>query len=66
MTFYQQLRDNYSAMRTQLDTLQQLYESNQAEFKRLKAMTPDERVPNANETLYYRMRDLFNHPDNTF
>ena len=48
MTFYQQLRDNYSAMRTQLDTLQQLYESN------------------ANETLYYRMRDLFNHPDNTF
>lgn len=66
MTFYQQLRDDYSAMRTQLDTLQQLYEANQAEFKRLKALTPDERVPNANEDLYYRMRELFNHPDDTY
>ena len=66
MTFYQQLRDDYSTMRTQLDTLQQLYEANQAEFKRLKALTPDERVPNANEDLYYRMRELFNHPDDTY
>ena len=53
-------------MRTQLDALQQLYEANQAEFKRLKALTPDERVPNENENLYYRMRELFNHPDDTF
>ena len=37
MTFYQQLRDDYPTMRIQLDTLQQLYEANQAEFKRLKA-----------------------------
>lgn len=66
MTFYQQLRDDYPTMRVQLDTLQQLYEANQAEFKRLKALTPDERVPNANEDLYYRMRELFNHPDDTY
>ena len=65
-TIYQQLRDDYPTMRTQLDALQQLYEANQAEFKRLKALTPDERVPNANENLYYRMRELFNHPDDTF
>lgn len=45
MTFYQQLRDDYPTMRTQLDALQQLYEMNQADFKRLKALTPDERVP---------------------
>lgn len=49
MTFYRQLRDNYPLMRQQLDELQQLYEANQAEYKRLKALTPDERVPNANE-----------------
>ena len=66
MTFYRQLRDNYPEMRVQLDELQRQYEANQADFKRLKALTPDERVPNANEELYYRMRKLFNNPDNTF
>ena len=66
MTFYQQLRDDYHTMRTQLDALQKIYEVNQAEFKRLKAITPEERVPNANEDLYYRMRELFNHPDDSF
>lgn len=45
MIFYRQLRDNYPEMRAQLDTLQQLYEENQARYKRLKAQTPDERVP---------------------
>ncbi len=66
MTFYQQLRDNYPQMRIQLDELQQQYEANQTEFKRLKALTPDEKVPNENEELYYHMRELFNHPDDTF
>lgn len=66
MTFYQQLRDNYPQMRVQLDELQHQYEVNQAEFKRLKAATPDEHVPNANEELYYRIRSLFNMPDDTY
>lgn len=66
VTFYQQLRNNYPEMRVQLDELQRQYEANQAEFKRLKALSPDERVPNANEDLYYQVRKLFNHPDNTF
>ncbi len=66
MTFYMQLRDQYPDMRTQLDDIQTVYERNQAEFNRLKAMTPDERVLNANEDLYYHMRELFNHPDGTY
>lgn len=66
MTFYSQLRDQYPLMRQQLDEIQRVYELNQAEYKRLKALTPDERVPNANEELYYRMRELFNHPDDTY
>ena len=66
MTFYQQLRDNYQEMRTQLDELQNQYEVNQSEFKRLKLLYPNEIVPNANEDLYYHMRELFNHPDNRF
>ncbi|WP_298485442.1 Dam family site-specific DNA-(adenine-N6)-methyltransferase [uncultured Ruminococcus sp.] len=66
MTFYTQLRNQYPVMRTQLDAIQTLYERNQMEFKKLKTLTPDERVPNANEDLYYHMRDLFNHPDGTY
>lgn len=62
MTFYTQLKEQYPLMREQLDEIQRTYEHNQAEFKRLKAITPDDRVENANEELYYRMRNLFNHP----
>lgn len=66
MTFYRQLRDDYPTMRIQLDMLQEIYEKNQTEYKILKAESPDVRVPNANEELYYRIRNLFNHPDDTF
>lgn len=66
MSFYRQLRNEYSEMRVQLDELQHIYETNQAEYKRLKAQSPDERVPNDNEKLYYKMRRLFNYPDDTF
>lgn len=66
MQFYRQLRDNYPEMRIQLDELQCLYEANQSTFKKLKSQKPDERVPNANEELYYRMRELFNHPDGSY
>lgn len=66
MLFYRQLRDNYPEMRVQLDEIQQIYEANQAEYKKLKANSPDVRVPNANEELYYEMRNRFNHPDNVY
>lgn len=66
MTFYTQLKEQYPLMRQQLDELQNQYEINQANFKKLKAVSPDIKVPNENEELYYHMRDLFNHPDGTF
>lgn len=66
MLFYRQLRDKYPEMRVQLDEIQKIYEANQAEYKLLKAENPDERVPNANEELYYIMRNRFNHPDNIY
>lgn len=65
ITFYRQLRDEYPEMRRQLDELQREYETNQLAYKKLKAKSPDTRVPNANEDLYYRIRELFNHPDDT-
>lgn len=66
MQFYRQLRDNYPEMRLQLDRLQIEYEANQAAYKKLKASSSDERVPNYNEDLYYKMRDIFNHPDGSY
>lgn len=66
MTFYSQLRNNYAEMRSQLDELQALYEKNQLEFKELKSKNPEKRVPNANEELYYKIRTLFNNPDDTY
>lgn len=61
MTFYTQLKEQYPLMRKQLDKIQTEYERNQAEFKQLKAQSPDERIENANEDLYYRIRNQFNH-----
>lgn len=66
ITFYQQLRNNYPQMRQQLDELQQQYEANQFTYKRLKAQNPEERIPNANEDLYYSIRELFNYPDDVY
>lgn len=66
MSFYRQLKEQYPEMRRQLDVLQKKYEKNQLVYKKLKDDRPDERVPNANEDLYYRIRDLFNHPDGTY
>ena len=66
MTFYRQLKEQYPLMRRQLDNIQAIYEKNQAEFKELKVASPEERVPNANEELYYHMRELFNHPDGSY
>ncbi|MDR2880912.1 MAG: Dam family site-specific DNA-(adenine-N6)-methyltransferase, partial [Azoarcus sp.] len=66
MSFYRQLRDQYPEMRKQFDTLQAEYEINQRAYEKLKAAQPDVRVPNANEDLYYRLRALYNRPDETW
>ena len=66
ISFYLQLRDKYPQMRIQLDKIQKIYEANQAAYKKLKSQFLDERVQNANEDLYYKMRDLFNHPNGEY
>ena len=66
MTFYRQLRDNYPQMRRQLDKLEKEYESNQTTYQQAKRKNPELHVPNANEDLYYHIRNLFNHPDGVY
>ena len=61
MAFYEDVQSKYHIVRQQLNELQALYEANQSEYKRLKALAPTERVENKNEALYYELRDMFNH-----
>ena len=62
MHFYSDVRNNYPRLREELDVLQEIYEKNQEDYKKLKAKHPNDRVPNNNEPLYYSLRDEYNHP----
>jgi len=58
--FYRGVRDNYNVVRKELDELERIYTANRKEFDRLKALTPDKRVEDKNEDLYYQIRNMFN------
>ena len=60
MDFYAGVRDNFDTLRKELDELEEIYTANRAKFDEAKAETPNARVPDANEDLYYQMRELFN------
>lgn len=60
MSFYLGVRDDYPTLRKELDELEAEYRRNRDAFDALKALEPDERVPDGNEELYYRLRDMFN------
>ena len=61
MSFYSDVKEKYDIVRQQLNELQKIYEKNQADYRREKALRPNERVENKNEILYYELRDMFNH-----
>lgn len=60
MAFYQGVRNDYHALRVELDAIEEIYTRNRAAFDALKAMNPNERVEDQNEALYYHLRDMYN------
>jgi DNA adenine methylase len=60
IAFYKGVKDDYSTLREELNGIEQVYEANRREFDALKRRTPDERVEDKNEALYYQIRDMFN------
>ena len=60
MGFYRGVRDEFGRVRGELEELAELYAKNRQDFERRKAGHPDERVPDGNEELYYRLRDMYN------
>lgn len=60
MNFYRGVRDDYYEVKKELEKIQELYEINRQNFESLKKKYPNERVEDKNESIYYRMRDIFN------
>lgn len=60
MDFYRAVQNNYVALRDELAQLEAIYTQNRAAFDELKRQHPEDRVPDANEPLYYHLRDMYN------
>lgn len=60
INFYLDVRNRFDELSKELADLQALYEKNQRAYNEKKKLCPEERIPNANEELYYSLRDQFN------
>jgi DNA adenine methylase len=60
MTFYLGVKDNFETLKTELSEIEKIYTINRKRFEELKSKTPDKRVDDENEPLYYQLRDMFN------
>lgn len=60
MTFYRAVRDDFETLRAELDELDAMYKANRSLFEQAKALAPESRVDDPNESLYYEIRDMYN------
>lgn len=58
--FYSDVKNNYSKMREELLEIETIYKTNREAFEKLKTQHPNDRVSDANEELYYKIRDMYN------
>jgi DNA adenine methylase len=60
MAFYAGVKSDFDVLQKELAEVEKLYVMNRKKFEELKSKTPDLRVEDGNETLYYQLRDMFN------
>lgn len=60
MDFYKGVKSNFDNLKDELLDIEKIYKINRQKFEELKAKTPNERVVDDNETLYYQIRNMFN------
>ena len=60
MAFYLGVKDNFETLKVELSEMEKIYSINRKRFEELKSKTPDKRVDDENESLYYQIRDMFN------
>lgn len=60
MNFYTDVRNRFEDLSRELATIEEIYEKNQLDYKARKKISPNARIHNANEALYYNLRDQYN------
>src|SRR6218665_3462553 len=58
---YAGVKSNFETFRQELSEIEKQYAMNRKGFEELKNNTPGLPVNNKNETIYYQIRDMFNH-----
>ena len=60
MNFYLCVKNDFNSLQKELDEIGKIYKANRKRFEQLKQKTPEKRVKDDNETLYYEIREMFN------
>lgn len=60
IAFYKGVKSDFELLSKELQEIEKTYSINRRKFEELKAKTPDLRVDDENEALYYQIRDMFN------
>lgn len=60
MSFYSGVKSNFPLLQQELTEVENTYITNRKKFEALKNLTPELRVEDGNESLYYQIRDMFN------
>lgn len=60
MAFYSGVKSNFELLQKELYEIGKLYHINRKKYEQLKSRTPELRVDDNNEVLYYQIRDMFN------
>jgi len=60
MDFYLGVKNDFDNLQKELDEIGEIYKVNRKKFEELKKQTPEKRVKDDNETLYYQIREMFN------
>lgn len=58
--FYLGVKNNFETIKNELIEIEKCYTENRKKFEELKSKTPEARVQDENEHLYYEIRDMFN------
>jgi len=60
ISFYNGIKTDFESIQNELTQLEKIYTINRIKFEELKSKTPELRVDDDNEALYYQIRDMFN------
>jgi DNA adenine methylase len=60
ISFYLGVKNDFEKIKSELTKIEIIYTKNRKKFEELKSKTPDKRVEDENEPLYYQIRDMFN------